>query len=191
MSGARSVMPSLKPSLRRLGMLAALGWLAGCQAVPPLRTEPAPRPAPPPPPAPAPAPQAPAVPWDVAPVEPGDWSYRAEGRDSLALFAQAGAPPRVAFVCRAGTREVAMRLLSLDGSARQVVIRTSYGALQWPALAATDGTRLVTITRPARDQGFDWIAYSRGRIGIEAAGESLLVIPVGAEIARVVEDCRN
>ena len=69
-----------------------------------------------------------------------------------------------------------------------MTIRTTTGALQWPSVAGTSGP---SVTRPASDPGFDWIAFSRGRIAIEADGMSRLIAPVWAEISRVIEDCRN
>ncbi|MBN8817836.1 MAG: hypothetical protein J0I80_03815 [Sphingomonas sp.] len=169
----------------RAAALAGFVLLAGCQAVPPPKVAP-------PPPAPiAPPPVAvarPALPWDVAPVEPGDWSYRKDGANSTASFARPGDAVLATVNCRAATRQVAF---SLAIPASSPTIRTSYGALSWPLVADPANRAMQVAVRPASDNGFDWIAYSRGRIGIESGGQLTLVLPVEAEIARVVEDCRN
>lgn len=173
----------------RAAALAGFALLAGCQAVPPPKAVPAPRPAPATPPPPPPVTVVrPPLPWDVAPVEPGDWSYRKDGADSTASFAQPGGAVLARVNCRAATRQVAV---SLAVPAASVTIRTSYSALNWPTTGDAAGGAMQVAVRPASDNGFDWIAYSRGRIGIEAGGRTLLILPVEAEIARVVEDCRN
>ena len=177
----------------RFALMAGFAMLPACRAVPPPVSTPAPAPAPAPVPvaAPAPAPgpvaQRPDQSWDVAPVGRGDWSYRKEGADSLASFADGGAP-RVIFRCRAAARQISLGVSSSPATARAITLRTSYGVLNWQAVAGAEG---VVATRAAGDQGFDWIAYSRGRIGIEIDGRTPLVLPIGTEISRVVEDCRN
>lgn len=202
------------PSARaaRMGLVAGFVLLSACRAVPPSPQSappPAPRPAPAQPaptpapsptlaPAPSPAPQPTAsVPqrsglsWDVAPVEGGDWSYRKQGSDSLAAFGANGAQPRFVLQCRLAARQLTIRLPQVAQPSRAISIRTSYGDLNWQGVASTAGVAALEATRPARDPGFDWIAYSRGRIGIETDARAQLIIPVGTEIARVVEDCRN
>jgi len=76
------------------------------------------------------------------------------------------------------------------GTGSALTIRTSYGALQWAADAPVR-TGGMSVTRPANDPGFDWIAYSRGRVSLETAGAPRLIVPVWAELVRVIEDCRG
>ncbi|HWJ69782.1 MAG TPA: hypothetical protein VNS79_07030 [Sphingobium sp.] len=168
--------------------LLALLALAGCQAVP--RVEPpAPAPVPAPPPPPAPPPVVPDQSWEEAPAAPGDWSYGPSGGDSIARFGVAGRAPLLTMRCAAATRRITLQGAGL-GTGSALTIRTSYGALQWAADAQVAGAAL-SVTRPASDPGFDWIAYSRGRISLETAGAPRLIVPVWAELVRVIEDCRG
>ncbi len=48
----------------------------------------------------------------------------------------------------------------------------------------------LVAARAASDGVLDQMAYSRGKIGVEAQGAAPLGLPAWAEIARVVEDCR-
>jgi hypothetical protein len=87
-------------------------------------------------------------------------------------------------------------ILSVRGAATgsaSVAIRTSFGAIVWEGAARNTaaGESWIDLPRPAGDQGFDWMGFSRGRIAIEVPGQARLVVPVWAEIGRVVEDCRN
>lgn len=168
--------------------LVALLALAGCQAVP--RVEPAP-PAPVPvaPPPPAAPPVAPDQSWEEAPVAPGDWSYGPAGADSMARYGLAGSTPLLTVRCMAASRSIRLQGAGL-GSGSALTIRTNYGPLQWAADAPAAGGGL-SVTRPAGDAGFDWIAYSRGRIALETAGATRLIVPVWAELVRVIEDCRG
>jgi hypothetical protein len=164
---------------------AALFVLAGCAVVPPM--DPAP-----PPPAPAPPPPAALLvasplAWEEAPVTPGDWSYSQAGADSVARFGASGSAPLLTLRCTAATRQITLQRLGA-GSASTVTIRTTYGALQWPSAASTIG---ISVVRAASDPGFDWIAFSRGRVSIEANGMPRMIVPVWAEISRIVENCRS
>jgi len=185
-------------SARRLATLAALTALAGCQAVP--RVEPPPPQAPtptptPPPPPPAAAPEpAQDLSWEQAPVTPGNWRYVQESGASSASFGPDLAHPRLGLACDSGARQIRLTVLGAGSSARTVTIRTSSGALQWPTAGASPapgGGNMIEVTRPASDPGFDWIAYSRGRIAVDVPGVTRLVVPLWAEVARVIEDCRG
>jgi len=175
--------------------LVALAALGGCQVVPQTGGSPAPEPTPPPQAAPPPAAAVPppqtGEPWDVAPVAPGTWSYSAVGADSVATFANPASPP-VTVRCLRAPRQIAISVPSY-GNFRLVTIRTSAGAVQWEAVTqqTADGTSAFVITRPATDPGLDRIAYSRGRVSIEPVGGPRFILPVVAEIGRVIEDCRR
>jgi len=125
--------------------------------------------------------------WEEAPVAPGDWSYSQSGAGSVAQFGASGGTPLLTLRCTAATRQITLQRPGAV-SASAVTIRTTAGALQWPSTASASG---ISVVRAASDPGFDWIAFSRGRISIEANGMSRLIVPVWAEISRVVEDCRN
>lgn len=164
--------------------------LAGCQAVPRVEPpRPAPVPAPAPPPPAAPAPVTPDQSWEEAPVAAGNWRYEPSANDSLASYGTAGSAPLLTMRCMTATRRITLQGSRL-GAGSAMTIRTSYGALQWAADAPA-GAGGLSVTRPARDPGFDWIAYSRGRISIETAGAPRLIVPVWAELVRVIEDCRG
>lgn len=181
-------MPTGSLRAHRAAGLALLALLAACVPAP---KAPPPQPVAPPPaptPAPAPTPVAPILGWDVAPVEPGNWTYRREGSDSVASFGASPAAPLVTLRCRKASRQMVLSLTGVAGPARALAIRTSNGNLQWQAAPDASG---LAVTRPATDTGLDWIAFSRGRISIEPAGAARRVLPVWAEIARVIEDCRS
>jgi hypothetical protein len=76
-----------------------------------------------------------------------------------------------------------------------MTIRTSYGAVSWPAspnMGPGTGAAPETVaTRAANDTVLDQVAYSRGRFGVEVQGLSPLILPAWAEVARVIEDCRG
>lgn len=156
------------------------------------RPAPAPRPAPTPAPTPTPAPP-PATPvaaataWADRPLTPGNWTYRAEPSGSVALFGSPAQPLLTLRCDRASRRVILTRAGAGQGA---MVIRTSYGAVSWPATAQGGAQPALVAARAASDAVLDQMAYSRGKIGIEAQGAAPMVLPAWAEIARVVEDCR-
>lgn len=183
--------------VRSVAALMGLALLGACAVVPPAPPLPPPPPPPPPQPAPSPPPPPPAVvapekPWDVAPLTAGDWRYEKQGRASVASFGDLAGSRLAALRCEPETRQLT---LSIGGRAAAsnvpVAIRTTSGILTWSGTAGGVGQPSVLVTRPASDPGFDWIAYSRGRISVEAPGLPRLILPVWAEISRVIEDCRG
>ncbi len=176
---------------RHIVSVGCLAVLAACQAIPPAAPPPAPPPPPPaplPPPPPPPPPVAPEQPWDVAQPAVGDWRYEAAGRDSQASYGPVGAPV-VVLRCSRAARQLDLRITgALSGASVPVTIRTSAGTLAWTGVG--DGAA-VRVQRAASDPGFDWIAFSRGRISVEVAGLPRLILPVWAEMQRVMEDCRG
>ncbi|MBO9669659.1 MAG: hypothetical protein J7485_03995 [Sphingobium sp.] len=175
--------------------LAGLTTLAACTVVPTA----APPPPPPPPLQPAPAPPppppvavAPEKPWDVAPLTPGIWRYEKQDAASIASFGIPGGSRVAALRCEPGTRQLTFSIgVRAVASAVPVSIRTTSGTLAWNGISVGGDNPSVLVTRPANDSGFDWIAYSRGRISAEAQGVPRLILPVWAEISRVIEDCRG
>jgi hypothetical protein len=67
-------------------------------------------------------------------------------------------------------------------------VRTTNGER---ALAASITPEGLAATLAASDPLLDAIAFSRGRIAIEAPGTPLLIVPSWPEPARVIEDCRE
>lgn len=160
--------------------LTALAFLSACATRRP--TPPPPPPPPPPTPvtAPRPAPT-PSLGWQEAPLTPGDWAYRA----GAAEFAGPDGPLfRVA--CEPGSRIALLRIAPLPADA--LTVRTT---LLERSLAASPIAPGIVARLPAGDPLFDAIAFSRGRIAVEAGTAPDLILPAWPEIGRVVEDCRS
>jgi hypothetical protein len=119
-------------------------------------------------------------------LTPGNWSYRQDANGSAALF---GASVKPLFTLRCD--RTARRIVALRAGAGQgaMVIRTSYGAVSWPA--TIDAGVQTVAARSATDTVLDQMAYSRGKIGVEVPGLAPIVLPAWAEVARVIEDCRT
>ncbi|MGZ8360519.1 MAG: hypothetical protein ACXWUX_08365 [Allosphingosinicella sp.] len=169
-------------TLRFVALTAALSILASC-APRPAPPAPAPPPPAPPPTPPAPPPSQPG--WEDRPASAGDWSYRADGSGSAAAFGAAQVP---LFIVRCdASRQVSLVRTGAAGGQR-LTIRTTYGER---TLAATPQSGGLTATLSPADPLLDWIAFSRGRIAVEADGTPGLILPAWPETARVTEDCRG
>ena len=159
----------------------ALALITLCACVP-RSPAPAPTPAPAPAPTPTPAPaplQPQPVAWEDSPLSPGDWSYREEAGPSASyadLFAIRCEPNRQ------------IRLVHQGGTGNALIVRTSFGDR---ILAATASQAGLAAAVPASDALLDEMAFSRGRIAIEAPGGGRLILPAWPELARIVEDCRG
>ena len=166
--------------VRRLALTAALAAaLASCAQRPAPAPAPAPAPQPVPAPAPLPPPAAPALPWQDAPLSPGDWTW--DGRS--ASFGPAGRP---SFVVRCEAGQVLLeRRGAAPATGGSLTIRTSTTMRTLPARSGPDGLVAVLL---ASDPLLDAILYSRGRFAVEAPLASPLVVPTWPEPARVVED---
>lgn len=162
--------------------------LAGCVGAP--EHPPAPAPAPGPAPATLPAPPVPApVEWQDRATTPGDWRYQVDGAGSVALF---GAGPQTSlFILRCDKAARQVRALRSGIAQTAMTVRTSYGAVSWPASAAAGTVPATQAIRAANDATLDQIAYSRGRFAVEVQGLETLILPAWAEVSRVVEDCRG
>lgn len=160
--------------------------LASCVGAPerPPVPAPAPRPAPVARPAPPPAP----VEWQDRATTPGDWRYQVDGAGSVALF---GAVPDTSlFILRCDKANRRISVLRSGIAQTAMTVRTSYGAVSWPASAAAGTIPATQAIRAANDATLDQIAYSRGRFAVEVQGLDTLILPAWAEVSRVVEDCR-
>lgn len=148
----------------------------------------APRPAPPAPvpppvirpaPAPAPVPLPPvAGAWDELPVIEGGWIYDPARRH--ARFVDDSGLERADLLCAAPG--ASMQLGMAGEKAAAVDVLTSAGA----SSHALSGGR---VALGVRDITLDRIAFSRGRFALRTS--TLLILPVQAEIGRVIEDCRG
>jgi hypothetical protein len=129
--------------------------------------------------------------WRDWPVAAGDWQYRREGQGSVALFGPPASEPLLSIRCELPSRRIlVVRAGTLAGNA-QMTVRTSFGAVNWPAQQASGGLAEVVAARSAGDAALDQIAFSRGRFAIELPGTRPIAVPAWAEVARVVEDCRG
>lgn len=144
---------------------------------------PAPPPAAPLPPPPPPAPVA----WEDAPLTPGVWTRG----DGAARYGVAGQANLLSLVCDRASRSVALVRLAPASATTQgaIDVTTSFGKRRLPAVADGAGGLVARVT--SADGLLDWMAFSRGRIRIEATGQPVLTVPSWAEIGRVVEDCRK
>lgn len=175
-------MARVRRMTRRItaGLFASLlaATLAGCVT--------APKPAPPPPrppvvvaPPPAPAlPPPPVQPWDELPVTEGGWQLAADGR--AARFVDDGGIERAVIACAAPGRIIRIGL-NAERAMRLAILTSS----DLRDLMLADGSADL----PVGDPILDAIAFSRGRFALRAS--QLLVLPVQAEIGRVIEDCRG
>lgn len=162
--------------------------------------------APPPPTAPAPAPKAPppvsAAPvtpvvqqptgswldWDIA---PGVWVYRQDSRGSIALFGEAGRDALVTLRCDTARRQLYLARADESGRNPGSFTVRSHAMMKNYSAAATGATPpYVAIALAPNDNLLDAIAFTRGRIAIEAAGQQHIAIPIWSEVPRVIDDCR-
>lgn len=151
-----------------------------------------------PPPAPTPAPVVRPAPLPVAPAgsqwsdwawTPGTWSYRRDGRGSIALFGPTGGDALLTLRCDLDRRRI---VLSRAGtSAAPLTIRTT-SLTRAVAVQPTGSTPPYVAAALAPTDGLlDAMGFSRGRFVVQQQGGTTLVVPTWAEIERVTEDCRG
>jgi len=167
----------------------ALLALAGCSTAIP---EPAPAPEPIKPvatPAPAPAPLSDN--WIDWPITPGTWTYREDGRGSLALFGEIGKDAVFIIRCDQSRRQLFLSRAGAVGNGATMLLRASAGQASYPAANSGGTPAYAAISVSPGDLMMDRIAYSRGRFAVETSGLRSLAIPAWPEFSRVVEDCRR
>lgn len=165
----------MRASARLIAVPAMLIALASCVA--PTRT--VSPPAPPPVVAPT-APPPVAADWRDAPLTPGEWIYAGgAARFGVGEFSlRCDMASRTVVLVRAGAPSATPRTLG---------VTTTEGGRSF---ALTDQSEGAAAALPARDPFLDRMAFSRGRIAVATTGLPRLLLPVRAEIGRVVEDCR-
>lgn len=169
---------------RRLSAAVLAAALAGCvERAPPPPPQPRPTPTPlPPPPPPL------AADWRDWPLTPGTWAYARDSRGTRAMFGAAGADALLVLRCDAGERRF---YVSRAGAATAPLAMRTSSATRALAVQPTGGALpYVAATLVPSDPLLDAIAFSRGRFVVEQPGAPRLVVPVYAEIGRVIEDCR-
>lgn len=177
----------MKANSLRLAIGAALmTTLAACAAPPapaPVQAPPPPPPAPPPPPPPAPRVTAN---WRDMPVTPGTWSWIVVGGMSRANFAGG-------LLSLACDKPNALVVIALRGETAGTVPLTVHTTSQRRVLTAqpyAGPPAIVAASLAAHDDLLDAMAFSRGRIAVEAVGIAPVYAPSWPEIGRVIEDCR-
>lgn len=127
--------------------------------------------------------------WRDWPLTPGTWSYRRDARGGLALFGQAGTDAALTLRCDLSARQFYLSVAGAPASPATVRTSTTLRAL---TLQPTGGAQpYAAASLATTDPLLDAIAFSRGRFVVEQAGRPPLVVPVYAEIGRVIEDCRQ
>jgi hypothetical protein len=117
--------------------------------------------------------------WRTRPVNAGVWTGRSTPEASEALFSDARGVQLV-IRCTRATRRVNF---SRVGAAPAIPIR----------IATTSSQRQLPPGNMvlASDPLLDAIAFSRGRLWVDAPGTMPLVLRAAAEPARSIEDCRS
>ena len=171
---------------RLLTLFAVLG-LAACAAPPPPI---APKTVSAPPMAAAAPPPRLTGDWNDWPFTPGNWTYRRDGRTSVAQFGAPGRNATINFRCDAQNRRVTLsREASVPGA--RMVIRTSSMTKTMAATTSDANPAYLAADIATTDPILDAMAFSRGRVLVEMEGQQPVILPTWAEIARIVEDCRG
>jgi hypothetical protein len=140
-------------------------------------------------PKPAPTPVAPRYDnWIDAPQTLGDWRYSAQGARTEATFSGRDNSALLRLRCLRDSRSIVLSLPE-SGSARPfVTIRTQTATR---TIEAKPASREMIVTFEPRDPLLDAMAFARGRFAVESEGLAPLFLPSWAEVARVIEDCRQ
>lgn len=148
-------------------------------------------------PAPTPVPRpSPAVParapldWRDVPLTAGDWSYTAAPGGSAARFGPPGSGPLLTLQCERGQGMVNLHRAGSAAAAVPLTLSTSDGSRAFSASPADGQPPSLAVRFAPRDPFLDAMAFSRGRIAVEAPGLPALFLPAWPEIGRVIEDCR-
>lgn len=117
--------------------------------------------------------------WRVRPITAGEWTWRGSADGSEALFSDSRGVQLV-IRCTRSTRRVSFSRTGANPGA-PLRIATTSSQRQLPP-----GNMVL-----ASDPLLDAIAFSRGRLWVEALGTMPLVLSAGPEPARSIEDCRS
>ena len=128
--------------------------------------------------------------WNDWPFTPGNWTYSRDGRGSVGQFGTPGRNPNVSLRCDAQNRRVTLaREASTPG--QRIIIRTSSTMKELAAKPMGGTPAYLGADIATTDPILDAMAFSRGRVLVEAEGQEPLILPSWAEITRIVEDCRG
>ena len=131
----------------------------------------------------------PSVDFSYSPVTPGSWTYREVVGGSEATFVDGTGTARAVLACGKVTRLVTMSRISMAPAAA-VSVWTSSASRDLPGRFDANARRVIAQLGAA-DSLLDAIALSRGRFALSMPGSPALVLPAGAEVAHIVEDCRS
>jgi hypothetical protein len=127
--------------------------------------------------------------WNDWPFTPGIWTYRRDGRTSVAQFGAPGRNATINFRCDAQNRRVTLsREASAPGT--RMVIHTSSMTKTVAATPSDAPPFYLGADIATTDPILDAMAFSRGRVLVDMEGQQPVILPTWAEIARIVEDCR-
>ncbi|GAA4015457.1 hypothetical protein GCM10022280_12750 [Sphingomonas swuensis] len=117
--------------------------------------------------------------WRTRPLTAGAWTWRSSAQSSEALFSDS-LGVQLIVRCTRATRQVSF---SRPGAAPTAAIR----------IATTSSQRQLPPgqTVLSSDPLLDAIAFSRGRLLVDAAATMPLVVRAAPEPARAIEDCRS
>ena len=128
--------------------------------------------------------------WNDWPFTPGNWTYRRDGRNSIAQFGAPGRNATVNFRCDAQNRRVTLsREASAPGT--HMVIRTTTMTKTVAAMTNDASSAYLGVDIATTDPILDAMAFSRGRVLVEIEGQQPVILPSWAEITRIIEDCRG
>jgi hypothetical protein len=128
--------------------------------------------------------------WNDWPFTPGNWTYRRDGRTSVAQFGAPGRNATINFRCDAQNRRVTLsREASVPGA--RMVIRTSSMTKTMAVTTSDANPAYLSADIATTDPILDAMAFSRGRVLVEMEGQQPVIMPTWAEIVRIVEDCRG
>ena len=127
--------------------------------------------------------------FSYSPVSPGSWVYRSVAGGSEASFVDGTGTTRMVLACGKITRLMTISRISAAPAANLSFWTSSLSR----GLAARFDQRSGRVIAQvgAMDGLLDALAFSRGRFALLMPGSPALVIPAGAEIAHVIEDCRT
>lgn len=130
--------------------------------------------------------------WTDWRITQGSWVYRTDARGSVALFGQEQGDAVVTIRCdRAQSRIYLTRAdEAAVGGAGAITIRTSSALKTFNASSTGGSPPYIAAEIMPADPILDAIIYTRGRFALQAGGQQSIAVPVYAEIAKVVEDCR-
>ncbi len=129
--------------------------------------------------------------WIDWPITQGDWVYRSDDRGSIALFGPAGRDAIVTLRCdRSRAKLYFSRADNTGTRGGNMTIRASSTLKQFAAQSVGGTPAYIAAEIAPGDNFLDAVIFTRGRIAVESTGQQSIAIPVWAEIARVVQDCR-